>query len=47
MGIRGLADLGIPYVIFDPVEFAADFDEWSARFEQLARLGEVREGEEG
>jgi iron(III) transport system substrate-binding protein len=47
MGIQGLADLGIPYVIFDPVEFAADFDEWSARYEQLAQLGEVREDEEG
>jgi iron(III) transport system substrate-binding protein len=45
LGVAGLADLGLDYVLLDATEVAAQFDEWSARFEQLARLGEVREVE--
>jgi hypothetical protein len=47
VGVSELDDLGIDYVLLDPAELAASFDGWSERFEQLARLGEVREVEEG
>jgi iron(III) transport system substrate-binding protein len=47
VGVTELDDLGMEYVLLDPAELAASFDGWSERFEQLARLGEVREVEEG
>jgi iron(III) transport system substrate-binding protein len=47
LGVRSLAGLDLEYTLLDAAEVAAGFEEWSDRFEQLVRLGEIREVEEG